>query len=52
MTWLDGVPASVSLYDSTDIFTQASAADIVIGSNDCDVKLYMIKVYKKHLDYN
>ena len=52
MTWLDGVPASVSLYDSTDIFTQASAADIVIGSNDCDVQLYMIKVYKKHLDYN
>lgn len=49
MTWLDGVPASISLYDASDNFIQGSAKNIVIGSNDCDVQLYMIKVYQKHL---
>lgn len=49
MSWLDGVPTSVSLYDSTDTFIQAPAKNIIIGSNDCDVSIYMIKVYQRHL---
>lgn len=49
MTWLDGVPASASTYSNTTTFFQNPARDIVIGSDDCDVYLYMIKVYPRHL---
>lgn len=48
--WLDGVPVGVKPYD-TDTFTQErnSQKNIVIGSPDCDVYIYLIKVYEKHL---
>jgi hypothetical protein len=48
-SWLDGVPASITNYAANDNFTQNNPRDIVIGSNDCDVQLYMIKCYPKHL---
>lgn len=49
MSWLDGVPASATTYSDTTTFFQNPSKNIVIGSEDCDVQLYMIKVYQKHL---
>lgn len=51
MTWLDGVPCDISVYSSIDSFitNPAKHEKIVIGSNDCDVYLYLIKVYEKAL---
>jgi len=37
MTWIDGVPASASRYESDDNFYQGNPKNIVIGSDDCDV---------------
>lgn len=47
--WLDGVPCGIALYDSSDNIKQNNPKNIVIGSNDCDVCLYMFKVYEKSL---
>lgn len=47
MTWLDGVPSGVSIYATNDSFTNNEY--ITIGSEDCDVYLYLIKVYERHL---
>ena len=47
MTWLDGVPSGVSIYASNDSFTNNEY--ITIGSDDCDVCIYLIKVYERHL---
>lgn len=47
--WLDGVPAGVSLYDTNDNFTTSGNTLITIGSDDCDVYLYMIKLYEASL---
>lgn len=48
--WLDGIPAGVVQFDSADSFRQSEAKKLRIGSNDCDVFIYLIKFYKKHLD--
>lgn len=45
--WLDGVPAGIQTFDANTLFTQTK--DIVIGSKDCDVYLYLMKVYNYHL---
>jgi hypothetical protein len=47
--WLDGVPAGVSLYNVNDSMQTTENITIEIGSNDCDVYLYMIKAYENHL---
>lgn len=47
--WIDGVPSGVIIYDSNDIFTGDSNQYITIGSAECDVDLYMMKVYEKTL---
>lgn len=47
--WLDGIPAVVTPISSSDSFQQSNAKYIKIGSDDCDVYLYLIKFYKKHL---
>lgn len=51
ISWLDGVPCGAITYPSDDTIHQNKHFNpIVIGSNDCDVYLYMMKVYEKHLD--
>lgn len=45
MAWADGVITSCRLYGASDVFTHVSPADIVIGSDDCDVNVYMVKSY-------
>lgn len=51
MGWLDGVPCAVAQYGA-DGFSQSisnGVTNIVIGSDDCDVYIYLIKVYQRHL---
>jgi hypothetical protein len=48
--WIDGIPAGIKIYNpSSDSFSTNSNNKLVIGSNDCDVYIYLIKVYEKHL---
>lgn len=47
--WLDGVPAGVTQITGADSFLQATPKNLIIGSDDCDVFIYLIKFYKKHL---
>lgn len=54
-TWLDGVPCSINLYPTIGIgqpdeFDQVNYVPITIGSPDCDVVLYLVKLYETHLD--
>lgn len=49
--WLDGVPSMVKELSLIDSF-QLPGFNIVIGSDDCDVHLYLIKFYKRSLTNN
>lgn len=44
MAWLRGVPSKVAVYPTTDGFRQTTPVYLTIGSDDCDVKLYLLKV--------
>lgn len=48
--WIDGVPCGVRKFSDSDIFNQINPQSITIGSNDCDVDIYLIKLYEKGLD--
>ena len=48
-TYLDGVLASTNIYAANDNFTQTNKENIVIGSQDCDVYVYMVKAYETYL---
>ena len=48
-TWMDGIPSSIQNYTLNDDFTQMRPSNIIIGSLDCDVQIYLIKAYEKHL---
>jgi hypothetical protein len=50
MFWVDGVPAGVKPYSNAS-FTQSSsnAQFIEIGSDDCDVYVYVAKAYERRL---
>ena len=45
----DGVPQGIAVYSKADTFKQANPQQIVIGSDECDVDLYAIRVYDKSL---
>lgn len=47
MAWIDGVITSCRVYDSNDSFIhpQADRQNIILGSDDCDVYIYMVKSY-------
>ena len=47
--WIDGVPAGFVIYDGTDSFIDNNNVPITIGSADCDVNIYTIKLYEKGL---
>lgn len=48
-TWMDGIPTGIQNYTLNDDFVQSNPVNITIGSDDCDVYLYMLKVYENHL---
>ncbi len=45
--WIDGIPCAYTKYSNNEIFSGANA--ITIGSNECDVCIYLIKIYEKEL---
>ena len=48
-TYIDGVLSSTNIYAANDNFTQSSKKSIVIGSPDCDVYIYLVKLYETYL---
>ena len=50
MIWLEGVPSKVEIYPTeNEDFTQDTPVPLVIGSDDCDVHIYRLKVYDNDL---
>ena len=51
MAWIDGVITTCRVYGQSDNFTQSNQnqQDIIIGSNDCDVYIYMVKAYPNYM---
>lgn len=49
MLWESGTPTRVKTYPSGDRFAQTSPVGITVGSDDCDVTLYLIRVYSSNL---
>lgn len=49
MFWVDGVPAGVKAYPKGEKFTHISPKPITIGSDYCDVYVYVAKAYEKRL---
>lgn len=47
MAWLDGVITTARIYGSSDAFVQGAQdrANITLGSDDCDLYIYMVKSY-------
>lgn len=52
MFWVDGVPAGVKAFPTTEKFTHLEPVPITIGSDLCDVYIYTIKVYERKLTEN
>ena len=48
-TYLDGVLTSTNVYATDDNFTHTNKQMITIGSEDCDVYIYMVKAYEVYL---
>lgn len=49
--WMDGIPCRVINFTDTDSFKQGTPRNLVIGSDDCDVYIYLIKYYQKSLTF-
>ena len=47
--YINGIMSGVVQYPADDDFAQTNAADISIGSNDCTIDLYCIRVYDNDL---
>jgi hypothetical protein len=49
MVYINGILSGVVQYPDNDDFSQANPVDITIGSNDCTIDLYNIRVYNNGL---
>ena len=49
MFWEKGVPTKAVIYASNDNFSQSSPVGITVGSDYCDVLLYLVRVYSRDL---
>ena len=52
MAWVDGVMSTARKYGGNFVQTTANAKDIVIGANDCDICIYLVKYYPFALNRN
>lgn len=50
MFWVDGVPAGVQPFNRGTKFQQNIPEMITIGSNQCDVYVYLVKIYERRLN--
>ena len=51
-TYIDGVVSGLNQYTSSDIFTQPNPVSITLGSTECTIKLYSIRIYNRSLKIN
>lgn len=49
LAYIDGIPSGVVQYPTDDDFSQTTPVNISIGSNDCTIDLYCIRVYDNDL---
>lgn len=47
--WEKGTPAKTTVYATNDNFAQVNPVGITVGSDDCDVYLYLIRAYTRDL---
>lgn len=52
MFWVDGVPAGVKPYPTSEKFQHRTPVPIVVGSDLCDVYIYTMKAYERRLTEN
>jgi len=50
-TYLNGIISGLMQYPDDDDFSQINPVNIVIGSNNCDVAIYNIRVYNNNLNH-
>ena len=50
--YIDGIPSGIVQYPDDDDFSQVSPVNISVGSNDCTIDLYCIRVYDNDLTGN
>lgn len=51
-TYVDGVVSGLNQYTTNDIFTQQTPVSITLGSTECTIKLYSIRIYNRGLKIN
>lgn len=51
-TYVDGVVSGLNQYTTSDIFTQQTPVSITLGSTECTIKLYSIRIYNRGLKIN
>lgn len=49
MSYEDGCPARPMIYTESDSFVHDTKIDITIGSDDCDIAIYRLKLYSTEL---
>ena len=49
LAWVQGIPSAVKIYAANDSFIQPEPVPIVIGSPDCDVRIYRMREYNAYL---
>ena len=52
MLWVDGIPAGVKAYPTNENFKHRVPQNIIVGSEYCDVYIYVMKVYERKLTEN
>lgn len=49
VVWLEGVPSRAFAYTANDNWMQSDPQNVKIGSNDCDIWIYRLKMYSHSL---
>lgn len=49
VVWLEGVPSRAFAYTANDNWMQSDPQNVKIGSDDCDIWIYRLKMYSHSL---